>query len=81
MTKEDFQKKFNTVLIDKVNKRFIEIKPETKFSDFGLNSLDMIEVVIDFENTFFISIPDEDIVKLTTVNDAEEYLKTKLNVI
>ena len=80
MTTEDFEKKFNTVLIDKIGKGSWHIKPETKFADLGLNSLDMIEIVIDFENAFFISIPDADIEKLKTVRDVEEYLQNKMGV-
>lgn len=81
MTIEDFTEKFNSPLIGKRNVDFGNLKPEVQFIDLGLNSLDMIEVVIDFEKNFNITIPDEDIEKLLTVGDAEKYLKTRLNII
>ncbi len=81
MTIEDFKEKFNAPLIGKRNVDFANLKPEAQFIDLGLNSLDMIEVVIDFEKNFNITIPDDDIEKLLTVGDAEKYLKTRLNII
>ena len=80
MTIEDFKEKFNAPLIDKRNVMLEDLKPEAKFMDLGLNSLDMIEVIIDFEKNFNITIPDDDIEKLLTVGDAEKYLITRLNI-
>lgn len=80
MTIEDFKEKFNAPLIDKRNVKLEDLKPEVKFIDLGLNSLDMIEVVIDFERNFNITIPDDDIEKLLTVGDAEKYLITRVNI-
>ena len=55
-----------------------EIKPESNLqTDLGLNSLDVIGIVTDFEVTFGISIPDDDILTLVTVKDIEEYIKKK----
>ncbi len=55
-----------------------EIKPESNLqTDLGLNSLDVIGIVTDFEDQFGISIPDEDILTLTTVKDIEEYIQKK----
>ncbi|MBI1782725.1 MAG: acyl carrier protein [Sphingobacteriales bacterium] len=80
MTIEDFKEKFNAPLIDKRNVKLEDLKPEVQFTDLGLNSLDMIEVIIDFEKNFNITIPDEDIEKLLTVGDAEKYLITRVNI-
>lgn len=80
MTIEDFKEKFNAPLIDKRNVKLEDLKPEVKFIDLGLNSLDMIEVIIDFERNFNITIPDDDIEKLLTVGDAEKYLITRVNI-
>jgi len=50
--------------------RFIE--------DLGADSLNMVELIMKLEETFEISIPDEEAGKLVTVGDAVDYLKTKL---
>jgi acyl carrier protein len=45
--------------------------------DLGADSLDTVELVMEFEKEFNIDIPDEDAEKLRTVGDALTYLKTK----
>ena len=45
--------------------------------DLGADSLDTVELVMEFEKEFNIDIPDEDAEKLRTVGDALAYLKTK----
>lgn len=44
-------------------------------TDLGLNSLDVINVVVAFEEEFDIEIPDQRIKELVTVGDIEEYLE------
>lgn len=78
---ENFEKKFNEALINKRDVNILDLQPGTSFIDLGLNSLDMIEVIIDFETAFNIAIPDEDIEKLITIGDAKKYIKTRLNKI
>ena len=46
-------------------------------SDLDLNSFDVMNIVGEFEDTFTIEIPDEDVSRLLTVKDIEEYLKAK----
>lgn len=77
---ENFNKKFNDLLIDKLNVAIDELKPEAKFTDLGADSLDMVELAMDFERTFNITIPDNDVEKIITIGDAEAYLKTALNI-
>ena len=45
--------------------------------DLGADSLDIVELVMEFEKEFNIDIPDEDAEKLRTVGDAMSYLKEK----
>ena len=53
-----------------------KIKPETSFiNDLGADSLDIVELVMEFEEAFDMSIPDEDAEQLRTVGDAITYLK------
>ena len=46
--------------------------------DLGADSLDIVELVMEFEKEFSIDIPDEDAEKLRTVGDATSYLNGKL---
>ena len=45
--------------------------------DLGADSLDTVELVMAFEETFGIEIPDEDAEKILKVQDAVEYIKNK----
>jgi acyl carrier protein len=46
--------------------------------DLGADSLDIVELVMEFEKEFNIDIPDEEAEKLRTVGDAVGYLNTKV---
>jgi acyl carrier protein len=48
--------------------------------DLGADSLDIVELVMEFEKEFNIDIPDEDAEKLRTVGDAIKYLNDKVAV-
>lgn len=53
-----------------------EVTMEASFvDDLGADSLDIVELVMAFEEEFDIEIPDEDAEKIQTVGDAVEYLK------
>ena len=48
-------------------------------NDLGADSLDFVELTVEFEKAFKISIVDEDAEHLLTIGDAEKYLRNKLN--
>jgi acyl carrier protein len=48
-------------------------------NDLGADSLDTVELVMEFEDEFEINIPDEDAEKIQTVGDAIKYIENKLN--
>ena len=77
---ENFKEKFNALLTDKLNISLEELKPEAAFFELGANSLDMVELIIDFERAFQITISDDEIEKIITIGDAEDYLKRKLGI-
>jgi len=53
-----------------------KITPETSFiQDLGADSLDTVELVMEFEDEFDLNIPDEDAEKIQTVGDAINYIK------
>lgn len=56
-----------------------KLTPEASFiEDLGADSLDIVELVMEFEKEFNIDIPDEDAEKLRTVGDAISYLEAKV---
>ncbi|HIF40064.1 MAG TPA: acyl carrier protein [Planctomycetes bacterium] len=56
-----------------------KVTPETSFiNDLGADSLDTVELVMEFEDEFEISIPDEDAEKIQTVGTAVSYITEKL---
>jgi acyl carrier protein len=77
---DDFKEKLHALLIDKLNVNKEELKSDVKFIDLGADSLDMVELSIDFEKTFNITIPDDDIENFITIGDAETYLRSKINI-
>jgi len=53
-----------------------QITPETSFvNDLGADSLDTVELVMELEDEFDLSIPDEDAEKIQTVGQAMAYIK------
>jgi acyl carrier protein len=56
-----------------------KIQPATSFiNDLGADSLDTVELVMEFEDEFDINIPDEDAEKIQSVGDAIEYIKKRV---
>ena len=52
-----------------------EVTPTASFvDDLGADSLDTVELVMAFEEAFWVEIPDEDAEKITTVKDAIDYI-------
>ena len=74
----DVEAKVKEIIIDKLGVEESQITPEASFTnDLGADSLDIVELVMGFESSFQISIPDEDAEKIATVGDAISYLKDK----
>ena len=77
---KDFKERFDKLLIDKLGVSQEDIKPEAKFTDdLGADSLDMVELIMEFEKEFNLAIPDEDTETINTVSDAETYLIQKIS--
>jgi len=58
-----------------------EVTPSASFvDDLGADSLDVVELVMAFEEAFDIEIPDEDAEKIKTVQDAIDYIEKKAKV-
>lgn len=64
------------IIVDKLGVDEAEIAAEAKFTDdLGADSLDTVELIMEFEREFEISIPDEDAENITTVGDAIKFLE------
>jgi len=75
----DIQKKVTAILIEKLGIPESEITPDANFvKDLGIDSLDYAELVMDFEQTFDIKIPDDDAEKLQTISQAVKYIESKM---
>ncbi len=75
----DVSAKVARILIDKLGIAESEISPEANLvKDLGIDSLDYAEIVMDFEQTFDIRIPDDDAEKLATIGAAVKYIENKL---
>jgi acyl carrier protein len=75
----DIQKKVTAILVEKLGIPESEITPDANFvKDLGIDSLDYAELVMEFEQTFDIKIPDDDAEKLQTISQAVKYIESKL---
>ena len=76
---ENFKERFDNEIIKALIVTKEEIQPSAKFiDDLRADSLDMVELVMEFENEFKVSIPDEAVENIVTVQDAEDYLLNML---
>ena len=66
------------IIAEKLNVELSEVKDDASFTnDLGADSLDTVELIMDFEKEFGISIPDEDAEKISKVGDAVAYVESK----
>lgn len=68
--------KVTDIVCDQLGVPREKVTPETSFiNDLGADSLDTVELVMELEDEFETSIPDEDAVKIQTVGQAIDYIK------
>jgi acyl carrier protein len=66
------------VVVEQLDVSAEEVTPGASFvEDLGADSLDVVELVMAFEEEFQIEIPDEDAEKISTVGDAVSYIDEK----
>ena len=73
----EIESKVKAIIVDKLGVDEAEvIKPEASFTnDLGADSLDTVELIMEFEKEFGISIPDDKAEKIGTVGDAIAYIE------
>ena len=72
----DITARVKAIIVDKLGVDENEVTPEASFTnDLGADSLDTVELIMEFEKEFNIAIPDEEAEKIGTVGDAVRYIE------
>ena len=80
MNRTEIEAKVKAIIVDKLGVKAEEVVPEASFTNhLGADSLDTVELIMEFEKAFDIQIPDEDAEKIATVGDAMSYIEEKMN--
>ena len=76
---DEITKKVQDILVEKLGIAPTEVTPDANLiKDLGIDSLDYAELVMEFEQTFDIRIPDSDAEQLSTVSQTVKYIANKL---
>ncbi|MFR9165428.1 MAG: acyl carrier protein [Dysgonomonas sp.] len=68
--------KVKAIIVDKLGVEETEVTDTASFTnDLGADSLDTVELIMEFEKEFGISIPDDQAEKIATVGDAISYIE------
>jgi acyl carrier protein len=72
----DTSSRVKAIIVDKLGVDENEVTPEASFTnDLGADSLDTVELIMEFEKEFNIAIPDDQAEKIATVGDAVKYIE------
>ena len=72
----EIQEKVVKIIVDKLGVKESEVTPEATFTgDLGADSLDTVELVMEFEKAFGVQVEDEAAEKFQTVGDVIEYIE------
>lgn len=72
----DIASRVKAIIADKLGVDEAEVTPEANFTnDLGADSLDTVELIMEFEKEFNIAIPDDQAEGISTVNDAVKYIE------
>ncbi|MEW6047650.1 MAG: acyl carrier protein [Bacillota bacterium] len=70
--------KVKSIIVEQLSVDESEVTPEASFvDDLGADSLDIVELIMAFEEAFGLEIPDEDAEKIVTVGDAVKYIQSR----
>ena len=72
----EIQTKVVEIIVDKLGVKEAEVTPEASFTGhLGADSLDTVELIMEFEKAFDLQIPDEEAEKIATVGDVINYIE------
>ena len=72
----DIEERVVAIIVDKLGVDQAEVTPEASFTnDLGADSLDTVELIMEFEKEFNIAIPDDQAENIATVGEAVKYIE------
>ena len=75
----EIESKVKAIIVDKLGVDEAEVKPEASFTnDLGADSLDTVELIMEFEKEFGIQIAEEDASKISTVGEAISHIEAAI---
>lgn len=75
----EIESKVVAIIVDKLGVDEAEVKPEASFTnDLGADSLDTVELIMEFEKEFGIQIAEEDASKISTVGEAISHIEAAI---
>ena len=78
MSEKSIEQKVKDIIVEQLSVNAEQVTPEAKFiEDLGADSLDIVELVMEFEEEFGVEVPDSDAEKLLTVGDVVKYIEDK----
>lgn len=76
----EIENKVKAIIVEKLNVSEAELTLDASFqNDLNADSLDTVELMMEFENEFGVKIPDEEAEKIKTVGDAIAYVEKVVN--
>ncbi|WP_340111241.1 acyl carrier protein [Maribellus mangrovi] len=73
----DVAAKVKAIIVDKLGVDESEVTPEASFTnDLGADSLDTVELIMEFEKEFDLAIPDDEAEKISTVGEAVAHIES-----
>jgi acyl carrier protein len=80
MAEKSVEEKVKEIIVEQLGVNPEQVTSGAKFiEDLGADSLDVVELVMAFEEQFSVEVPDEDAEKLQTVGDVVKYIEDKQN--
>ena len=77
---KSIEDKVKDIIVEQLGVNPEQVTPQASFiEDLGADSLDIVELVMAFEEEFGVEVPDEDAEKLQTVGDVVTYIKERAN--
>ena len=75
----EISEKVKAIIVDKLSVDESEVTPEASFTnDLGADSLDTVELIMEFEKVFDITIPEDQSESISSVGDAIKFIESKL---
>ena len=79
-TAQEIQERLKKIIVDQLGVDESEVVPSASFvEDLNADSLDLVELIMSLEEEFKIQISDEDAEKITTVQEAQDYVEEHLH--